>query len=371
MCSGLDTLAQLSTDADTVARLNLKLRARSKHISNAIVYKLAELDSPLKKSYWNTYHCNMVIEQKGDKMKASYCNNRWCLTCSRIRTAKLIRGYGLQISEFKDSQFVTLTAPTVCAEELPDELKRRNKAFVKIRKNIKKTYGLEIKGVRKLEITYNHYQDKYHPHFHLICEGLDVAEKVVELWLKQFPNADKNAQDIRKADNKSTNELFKYVTKLVATGKKQINALDWIYQCMRGKRLVTNYGIIKISEDLDDIKAGILDWKPPGNYIYLWNSETVDWVRGDGDLLSGYLLDDYTRDIVYNALCGNIDITAPPDIVDDVKKMHRHGLWQLKPITRTVEELDLFNFMANCMNPKPFKQKVKIPNFQIQFDFAY
>ena len=92
----LDKLAQPHTDSPKKFKRNidsLKKRARAKYISRALVLELTKLDSPLKKSYWNTWHCSNILYQEGKKITTKYCNNRWCLVCNRIRTGKLIAGY--------------------------------------------------------------------------------------------------------------------------------------------------------------------------------------------------------------------------------------------------------------------------------------
>src|ERR1035437_2148495 len=71
----------------------LKKRARSKFVANALSLALVDTKSELNQSYWNTWHCNETLTQHGNKITARYCNNRWCNTCNRIRTAKLMNGY--------------------------------------------------------------------------------------------------------------------------------------------------------------------------------------------------------------------------------------------------------------------------------------
>ena len=99
--------------AYTTKQQRLQNRARSKAITCSVVFKLTPLQSPLNKSYWSTYHCSNTILQDGRKMRSKYCNQRWCLVCNRIRTAKLMHGYLPSIDAMKDPQFVTLTRPNV------------------------------------------------------------------------------------------------------------------------------------------------------------------------------------------------------------------------------------------------------------------
>jgi hypothetical protein len=342
----------------TGAQETMQKRSRSKFLTNAIVYKLAELDTPLKTSYWNAYHCSNVVQQQGDKIKAKYCNTRWCITCNRIRTAKLINGYKSQLLEFSEPQFVTLSAKNIKADQLPERIKEYNNAFTRIRKNIKKSYNKEIKGIRKLEVTYNPRRDDYHPHYHLIIDGKETAETVVKLWLNQFKEqADIKAQDIRPAGPDSLTELFKYVVKMQAKGARGIKALDTIFQALKGKRLTASYGIKYIKEDVNPEMAKRCDWKRPGNYVYLYNSGQVDWIRGDGDKLSGYKIDEKTEKTAKNILRGHIDLEQTPAELEQDTKQLKGKEWQRNELSYSRELLELIQKQFERDNPQPFKPK--------------
>ena len=111
--SPLDKLAQLAPykkyTLETLAR-----RAKAKFFTNAYTVRLAMLKSPLQKSYNNTiFGCSALLYQTGKTITTHYCNNRWCVVCNRIRTAKMINGYKKPLSELKEKYFVTLTIPNV------------------------------------------------------------------------------------------------------------------------------------------------------------------------------------------------------------------------------------------------------------------
>ena len=129
------------------------------------MFDLIDLKSSLNKSYWQTFHCSKVILQEGKKITSRYCNQRWCLTCNRIRTAKMINGYSEPLSKFKEPQFVTLTIKNVKGVNLKASIELMNDSLKDIRKNLKKTYGKTLKGLRKYECTYNKKSNEFHPHF--------------------------------------------------------------------------------------------------------------------------------------------------------------------------------------------------------------
>lgn len=297
----LDTLAQLSTiDASGLNynllqhqdkdQINLQKRARAKAFTNSYLFDLIDLKSPLNKSYWNTYHCTKTILQSGKKITSKYCNNRWCLTCNRIRTAKMINGYSASIESFKDSQFVTLTIPNVKAKDLRLAIDKMNTDLRAITKNLKKTYGIKLQALRKYESTYNKERNDYHPHFHLIVDGKETAIRLVDLWLKRNKKADRGGQDITQANDNSLTELCKYFTKIIAKDNDyNPKALDIMFRAVKSKRTFQSIGISKtVSEDVDEIQSQEIEFKEPQEQIWGFESDAFDWVSPDGELLSEY-----------------------------------------------------------------------------------
>lgn len=297
----LDTLAQLVTlspnhnntkelQDKNNPRLNLQKRARAKAFTNSYLFDLIDLKSPLNKSYWNTFHCSKTILQEGAKITAKYCNNRWCLTCNRIRTAKMINGYHSSIQDFKEPQFVTLTIPNVKAKDLKASIEQMNKGLMNCRRNLKKTFKIDLKALRKYESTYNKRTNTYHPHFHLIVDGLGASNELVNQWLKQFPTADIKAQDVRQATENSLVELCKYFTKIIARDSDyNPKALDIMFRAVKGKRTFQPIGIKKyVSEDIEEIQGQEIDFISPRNEIWGYECSVKDWSTADGELLSEY-----------------------------------------------------------------------------------
>jgi len=285
----------VAVDQGADVKETLKKRARSKYITKGLVTKLADKSESLKKSYWHTWHCSEKMEQKDGKIVGSYCKNRWCLTCNRIRTAKLILGYMPQIRKFKDLHFVTLTIPNVKGEVLKDTIELMNKKFNLVRQGVKRTdlhTPSAFKALRKLECTYNLQRGDYHPHYHLLVEGKHLAECILSRWLDQFPSANNLAQDIRSADEKSALELFKYFTKVFvknkSTNEMEANSycLNTIFEAVRRKRTFQPYGIKMIAEEIEDLEAAI---DVNDEYVTVWQWVENDWVDvKTGEFLSGY-----------------------------------------------------------------------------------
>ena len=286
----LDTLAQPPRNSTEKRGKNLKKRARSKWYTRNIVYSLVDLKSPLTKYYWRAYHCNDCIQQEGKQLKSRYCNTRICHVCNRIRTAKMMNGYMKQLS-CRDIEFVTLTVPNVCDTALAYTVENITKTITIIMRKFRERKGISINGIRKIEITYNSNTNTYHPHLHLIVDK--GGQLIVDEWLKRYPKANRKAQDCRRADEASLNELFKYSTKII--GNKQgeyliyASALDTIMLSLQNKRCFQPFGDIrKVSEDVDDdLDAQVYDI--PEYDFMVWNWEDCDWVNKSRETLTGYI----------------------------------------------------------------------------------
>ena len=128
----------------------------------------------------------------------------------------------------------------------------------------------------------------------MIVDGKENAADFLAEWLQRLPSTKSVAQDLKPADSKASKELFKYFTKVVTTikGKKgevkdrkiYADAMDVIFNAIKGKRTFQNFGFKapKIeSEDLDrgmEIERIIEEVE--------WVQELGDWAHSDGELFS-------------------------------------------------------------------------------------
>ncbi len=229
------------------SKQNLTKRARSKFLNSALSRKLADLNSPLKDKYWDTFYCSHIIEIVDNKSISKFCKNRWCIICNRIRTADLLHKYLPTLESWEEKVFLTLTIPNCAKLELVDTLNKMLKSFSKIKDNLRKE-GNNLIGIRKLEITYNRLANNFHPHYHFILQNGINAEKIIKTWLRLFPEADRKAQDFRPADQSSCFELFKYFTKLTSNSSKDkvitTEALDHIFLSLQGVRTFQPFGFV-------------------------------------------------------------------------------------------------------------------------------
>lgn len=316
-------LQQQKNSSKTQTIDTLKKRARSKYITASLAHELYKVeDSSLHWSYKNTLDCASVVEQKGQKLKSTYCGNRYCLVCNRIRTAKLINGYMPVLEQMKQPVFLTLTIPNVTAGELRTTIEDMSATFRTIIHRYTSRTKTKIDGVRKIECTYNPDTDTYHPHFHAIIDGWHNAEMIKQNWLKTYENAVPVAQDIRPCKNRdSFIELFKYFTK-VLTNKREFypQQMDVIFTAMRKKRVYQPFGNIHpVQEEIDEIQ--VEEYKDIANDNRLWTWYENDWIDlSTGECLSGYVVEPITQ-----KLCDNIGNQERPSPTTPIQQIVAPG----------------------------------------------
>lgn len=278
-------------------RRELLKKARKKYFSFGLAKNLADSnpDSPLVKSYQNSFYCAETITVDPTGISHShYCKNRWCPLCQSIRVAKLINGYQKQLDQIEKLYFVTLTRPTVPAERLVAQWDKMSEAFTLIRKS-KVFRKNNWSGLRKVECTIRP-NEHYHLHYHILINSLDGAEYMVKRWLDLNPESDPKAQDIREVNGqKGYLEIFKYFTKLIAKDYRcknvyrfiDYNRLDVIFRFMRGRRVFQPFGSLhSVQEDFEDDE---LDGQMLEQANTIWKWMDSDWYEvTTGESLTGY-----------------------------------------------------------------------------------
>jgi len=317
----LDTLAQLrktededansfkfdrSTEAADLQKLNL--RARAKYFTTSFILKLIDIDSPLRKSYWNTFHCCETLTLAGGKVTGKYCKTRWCIVCNRIRTAKLIRKYLPVIENWTDKNFVTLTIVSIPGPELKVAIDKMELDFKRIQEVMRKRKSSLI-GVRKLECTYNQISNEYHPHYHVIMQDKANAQELLSQWLERNPNSKDYAQRNKPADDRCVRELFKYFTKVISPagdksrdGRKIItSALDVIFQSVVGRRTFQSFGFF-LPHETEDEETKHRAEQYADEATYEWINDLYNWI----DLNTGEALTTYEPSPGFIKLLNNI-----------------------------------------------------------------
>jgi hypothetical protein len=285
----------------------LQKKQWSKYVSKGIALSLMHYNpkSELFKSYRNSTFCNEILEtNEVGKITTSYCKNRWCGICNRIKTARLINEYLPQLEELFQPVFVTVTLPTCIGEELPNRIREMEKNWRAIyhktaQVKYRKTNNI-FKGIRKAECTIRP-NGLYHYHFHFILNDWAQGEWLVAQWLQHFPQADRKAQDIRFANEFAFRELFKYAFKAEVKTSNKTNAkrYDLVFNALRNKRTYQAFGGIKaVKEDFDedDLTNGIV-LEGMYNSIFKWCMD--DWYeKSTGLALVGKSIPEKVKNMV-------------------------------------------------------------------------
>jgi len=298
--SSLDTLVQLSfkdtkrTPADT--QKDLKRKAIRMKQTFDLIWPLIDLNSSMENQYWSSYYCCRELKQEGVYLRAKYCNKRWCFTCNAIRCAKMINNYMPIFKLHPHAQFVTLTRPNVKAEDLPEEINCLVAEFRIMIRYLRGMKKIDLRGLRKLEVTYNWYENTYHPHFHLIVHMPGAARELIEEWLFRNPTAKRAAQHMREADQGSFTELFKYAAKIAADKDMSPFAQDVIFQALANHRIYQPFGINKVIKDPEDPQEvtqayGSLD--PEIYKVWYFNNDKKDWDSLQGESLIDTIIKSY------------------------------------------------------------------------------
>ena len=264
----------------------------------------------------------MEVRQEGNELRSMYCGCRWCITCNRIRTSKLLEKYSQIVDSFKDAHFVTLTVRNIAPDVVNLKMYQREmyKHHRKVQDLLRK-YGVTIKGVRKYEAIPDKDLAGLRPHFHWLIDGTITKEQLlavwhnqglpkqwtdstgktftlngqlnlikagkltmgnlkgellIQLWLKRHAGlSDRKGQHCVAATEGTTKELFKYTTKVMVKTRRDENViplrlLDMIYQATERVRTITITGfvtvqprkpeIIKSHTEGVPVVAMVIDW---------------------------------------------------------------------------------------------------------------
>ena len=169
----------------------LSRKAQAKFMSTAIALELAGLNSPLKFKYLRTVKCAEEIRQEGIEIQSKYCGCRWCITCNRIRTSKLLEKYGQIIEQLKDPHFVTLTVRNIAPDTISGDVVNLKMYQREMFKHHRKTqdllrkYGITVKGVRKYEAIPDKDLTGLRPHFHWLIDGTITEDQLRAVWYNQ------------------------------------------------------------------------------------------------------------------------------------------------------------------------------------------
>lgn len=324
-----NTLAQNGTDylskpaiivqgngSDLTNTEGMKNKAKRKHVTQVMVLSLIDASikfgSPeLKKSYWNTFHCQNKLFTANGKIYTKYCKNRCCTICNANRKADVLNRYMPTINSWNEPYFVTLTVKSVPFHRLRPTMQSMLRQFRLItethRKRALRSKGEKLIGIRSLESNFNPNTQEYNPHFHCIVANKKMAYSLLREWLKRGKpdRINRKGQMVRRVDDTKHDliEVVKYGSKIFtakdiyAKGKNKkekrgestiyAGALNNIFHAMRGLRIFERFGF-NLPADCKPLSPGATLVKDYHEWHF--HLPSTDWLSDEtGNPLSNYI----------------------------------------------------------------------------------
>ena len=255
-------------------------------------------DHITEKTYDRVCNCGSYIDvisdwevKKRKLMAANFCKWAFCPMCEMRKARQngmklsILMTYIQEIHR-KEFVFLTLTAPNVKADKLPEEITKFSKAFEKLFKR-KEVIAMNFGYIRKLEITYNQERDDYHPHYHVVIavnRGYFAGGKYIkrdrwlDLWRECMKDDSITQVDVRKVKKKidantlaegfDMREMAKYAAKSGDYAQSE-EVFAAFYNALHGRQKLVFAGLFKDANKM--FKDGKLDeYKVPDKTVYYW-----------------------------------------------------------------------------------------------------
>ena len=182
-----------------------------------------------------------VNDDASFKVSANRCHSRFCVPCTQVNariTAAVLRKW----IEKREVRFLTLTIRHG-QTPLADQIKHLKESFNRLRERVswkKRVTG----GVAFFELTWNDESKTWHPHLHVLMEGVFFPHNLLSAEWKEV-TAGSYIVHIKPCKNKS--ETADYVAKYVTKGwsrsmLKDESATTEAIRALHGRRLAAVFG---------------------------------------------------------------------------------------------------------------------------------
>lgn len=182
----------------------------------------------------------------------SYCKNKYCPTCSKIKELKNKYLIEKLLNNFSDRTilFATFTVTSIViksVEEIKEHRERVTKAFSKMMRSFKNITGY----IKKVETIYNEEARKLNIHIHSFLLVTNYANEYIkkEEWKKKWQHytGDEKAKEIKiiiiNKEKKSLNKLSGYISKENLDKMKISNEISNLFEIAeKNKRDITYSG---------------------------------------------------------------------------------------------------------------------------------
>lgn len=195
---------------------------------------------------------NYVSVTEYGVVTGSYCKNKYCPTCSKIKELKNKYLIEKLLNNFSDRTilFATFTVTSIViksVEETKEHRERVTKAFSKMMRSFKNITGY----IKKVETVYNEETRKLNIHIHSFLLATNYANEYIkkEEWKKKWQHytGDEKAKEIKiiliNKEKKSLNKLSGYISKEDIDKMKISNEISNLFEIVeKNKRDITYSG---------------------------------------------------------------------------------------------------------------------------------
>lgn len=195
---------------------------------------------------------NYVSVTEYGVVTGSYCKNKYCPTCSKIKELKNKYLIEKLLNNFSDRTilFATFTVTSIViksVEETKEHRERVTKAFSKMMRSFKNITGY----IKKVETVYNEETRKLNIHIHSFLLATNYANEYIkkEEWKKKWKHytGDEKAKEIKiiliNKEKKSLNKLSGYISKEDIDKMKISNEISNLFEIVeKNKRDITYSG---------------------------------------------------------------------------------------------------------------------------------
>ena len=254
---------------DTTDWRTFKLKANA--VSDALLYVSNEHSSlPMFNRSQSILGCGssltFAVSNTGDKRlhRAFFCKDRMCPACQKRRSLVVfhqVKDVCLSLqSEYKSTRYLllTLTVPNVSADDLPNEIKKMNKAWSSLSRKVE--FKKSIWGwFKALEITHNKKTNTYHPHFHVLLavpakyfkgQNYINQSRWLELWQIAMKNDYITQVDVRRVKPNPKRSGSTVEAAAAEVGKYATKPSDYIKKASSGRYIADPKVVGELAEIL-------------------------------------------------------------------------------------------------------------------------
>lgn len=294
-------------------------------------------DEALKKGYLAALFCSSKLIVNQGKTYGMRCGRKYCTTCGNLKTVKNAEKHAAPLRAiWENPYFLTLTVPNCgfmgegdpiikngeqisprqdLETTVEQMIETARKGWEALRKRNQRKGLSKAGAIRKIEITASpkiwyykgkRYGNDYHPHFHFLVDSESTGQFLLEYWLKNYPTAEREAQDLKPVTTDAAFlELFKYTQKITAgkKGEKRMypaNMLHEINRVLYKRRtwqpLGTALGLID-EEKINEIESEAAGEDLENGATFIWEPQQSNYFDQDtGEIFANYYTPATTTD---------------------------------------------------------------------------